>query len=114
MTDFKPKEFKSETILQKTPCGNLYVTVVFAEDGGIRQILIPTTGNRDNDCGHAFVESIADLATYALRRTDQKDARLIIKALSKHYCNRKVAGVKVNSCADAISKVLERVMKCGT
>ncbi len=106
------KTHSSATYHQKIGCGDLYVTIIYKKDGEIGQVLIETDGARNNDCGKSAVESIADLVTFALRRRskDKRDARLIIKALSHHYCNKKYPG-RALSCSDAVARVLTQVLE---
>ena len=94
-------------------CGNIYITIVFRDDKPNRIDYLKLQGcTKTNDCGGSFMDSLADILTFAIKRIRNKyEAEAIIKSLSCHRCNK----IKPNqdhstSCVDAISKVLKTVL----
>lgn len=64
---------------------------------------------KNNDCGYSNAFALQDLATFALRRAeDNKDIKLIIKAVSGHYCNAMPPNEHhCKSCSDCLASVLK-------
>jgi len=98
---------------QRTACNgdNLYITINRKENGEFVSILIHPPA-KTNDCGGSYAYALQDLATFALRRAEgEKDLKLIIKALSGHFCNacppNKHHG---KSCTDYLAQILKEEM----
>ncbi len=108
-------EGKTKTYQKKTACRNIYVSIVYKDEEPFKKIdYIKIYGeSRSNDCGCSYLESTADLLTALLRRCDlrkKSEARLIIKALRDHRCNKPhMANPKerTSSCADAVGRALQ-------
>ena len=110
------KTQNSKTYMKWTPCGNLYITIVYKNDRktGNKEYAIDYIrvyhSNRENNCGGSFFESLADMLTFAVRRAgEKKDKQAIIKNLIGNRCNKVVANKEhIVSCSDAIGRVLKK------
>jgi hypothetical protein len=99
----------TRTYAKKTACRNLY------DEEPLKKIdYIKIYGEaRSNDCGCSYLESMADLLTALIKRCDLKkksEARLIVKALRDHRCNKQhLVNPKdrTSSCADAVGRILQ-------
>jgi hypothetical protein len=98
---------KSKMYRKVLPCLKLYINLTYKDDGKIDYIKI-YSGNKDNDCGGSFFESLADLLTFSIRRMNNDEAKAIIKSLKGHKCNKAGPNEEhITSCVDAISRVLQ-------
>lgn len=105
----------TRTYAKKTACRNLYISIVYKDDDPFKKIdYIKIYGeSRSNDCGCSYLESTADLLTALLRRCDlrkKSEARLIVKALRDHRCNKPHMAnpiERTSSCADAVGRALQ-------
>ena len=95
---------------QRKACNNdnLYITINRKENGEFVSILIHPPA-KNNDCGGSYAYALQDLATFALRRSpEEKDIRLILKALSGHSCHacppNKHHG---KSCSDYLGQIIK-------
>jgi hypothetical protein len=104
---------KSKTFRKWTPCGNIYIQVAFKADSPdkIDYILIDG-GNKEIDCGKSWLQSLADILTFSIRRIrNQHEADAIVKNMRGHRCNKYVPNKDhVGSCVDAIGQVLETLL----
>lgn len=104
---------KSRTFQKWTPCGNLYIHIAFKEEAQNKVDFIIIDGaSREIDCGHSWVQGLADLLTFSVRRIrNQHEADAIIKALRGHRCNKYLPNKEhTTSCTDAIAQVLQEVI----
>ena len=99
----------TRTYKKTLPCLSFYMAINYKEDGKIDYIKI-FGGRKDNDCGGSFLESMADMLTFSIRRIrNEHEAKAIVKNLRFHKCNRCVANREhITSCVDAIGQVLEK------
>ena len=98
---------------QRKSCeGNLYITINRDHDGRFNSLLI-TPPAKTNDCGGAYAYALQDLLTFALRRAvDEKEIKLILKAISGQFCNAMPPNKNhCKSCPDAIAQILKTEFK---
>ena len=97
----------SKTYRRKTCEGHLYLTIA-RKEGRFDYILI-TPPSKTNDCGSSWAIALQDLLTFSLRRIEgEKDFKLILKALSGHYCNAMPPNKShCRSCPDAVASILK-------
>lgn len=98
----------SKTYRRKTCEGHIYIIVNRKDDGSFASILI-NPPSKNNDCGCSYAYALQDLLTFSLRRSEEeKDIKLIIKAISGHYCNAMPPSKDhCKSCVDCIAQVIK-------
>jgi hypothetical protein len=104
----------SKTYRKFTPCGNIYTTITFKDDEPNRVDYIRISGcSKENECGGSWFETLADTLTFCVRRIrNTHEADAICKNLRQHRCNKIIPNREhITSCADAIGRVLEEVLK---
>jgi len=98
----------SKTFQRRTCEGHIYIIVNRKDNGEFSSLLInPPTKN--NDCGCSYAYALQDLLTFALRRTaDERETKLIIKAVAGHYCNAMPSNKHhCRSCVDAVAQIIK-------
>jgi len=98
----------SKTYQRKTCEGHIYI-IVNRKDNGEFSSLLVNPPSKNNDCGCSYAYALQDLVTFALRRAvDEREIRLIIKAVSGHFCNAMPPNKhKSKSCSDCVAQVLK-------
>lgn len=103
---------KSMTYKKKT-CRDLYIHVSYRTDEPEKiDYIIISASSKDNNCAVSFLQTLADMTSFAIRRIrNEYEARAIIKNLRYQKClqcppNRDHAC----SCSDALGQVLEEVL----
>jgi hypothetical protein len=104
------KDYPTITISKWIPCGNIYC-LFLEEDDSFHRLTIKGDMAKECLCGESWLNSIAKLLTYAMRRSiwegNTKDG--IIKQLLGQRCPSYVSNKEhILSCSDAIARcVLE-------
>ena len=101
----RSKKMVGYTIEMPCPCGHIYVTVNFKENGGVGEILSKL--GKSGGCASAIVNGLARVASYALR--EGMDVKYLEKAVIGISCHRNPAwdnGEMVTSCLDAIGRAV--------
>ena len=103
----------AKTYDRKTCEGQIYIIVNRNEKGEFQSILI-NPPSKTNDCGCSYAYALQDLLTFILRRVEgEKDIKLILKAISGHYCNAMPPNSDhCRSCTDAIAQILRKEFVC--
>jgi hypothetical protein len=104
---------KSRTYKKRT-CRDIYITVAYKEDDPKRIDYIRIIAStKEGGCPVSFMESIADLLTFSIRRIRNiHEARSIVKNLRFQKCLECPPNEEHSqSCADAIGQVLENVLQ---
>jgi len=103
---------KSITYKKRT-CKDIYIIIAYREDAPekIDYIRI-NASSKENNCACSFIEALADLLTFAVRRIrNEHEATAIVKNLLSHKClNCPPNQEHITSCADAIGRVLGKVL----
>jgi ribonucleoside-diphosphate reductase alpha chain len=105
----RPDVIKGTTRLQKTGCGNLYVTINEDEDGNLFELF--TQMGKAGGCAASQAEAIGRLVSLAFRSNIEPEE--IEKQLRGISCHSPAwaAGGKIASCSDALSKAIERYVE---
>jgi len=100
---------KSHTYCRRSCDGSIYIIVNRNEKGEFQSLLI-NPPSKTNDCGCSYAYSLQDLLTFSLLHADgEKDIRLILKAVSGHYCNAMPPNKDhCKSCSDAVGNILRK------
>lgn len=106
MVEPRPEKLEGKTIKMHTGCGVLYVTVNFHDDKPFECFSVM---GKAGGCASSQVESIGRMISLNLRSGASYDS--IIKQLSGIQCH--IPKGEVRSCADAIAKALQIIMKKG-
>jgi hypothetical protein len=105
--------YDSITMSRKVGCGNIYC--IFSEsDGEFYNLIIKGDNAREADCGESWLNAMAAILTYALRRSipEGHSYRAIIKHLENHRCQKSVPNAEhIVSCSDAIGKMVLEYVK---
>jgi hypothetical protein len=109
----------SKTIQKSVGCGHIYCTFIEHKNGNFYKLLIDGTMTKESPCGSSWLNSIARILTYAIRRSteeDNKDNKKdfkttslyhgVIKQLVGHNCNVR-SRVTETSCAGAIASAIK-------
>lgn len=99
---------KAKTYKRKTCEGSISVVINRDENGKFCSLQIYPPA-KENNCGYSYAFALQDIVTFAINRAkDEKDIKLILKAISGHYCNAMpVNSFHCKSCVDAVSQVLK-------
>jgi hypothetical protein len=99
----------AKTYKKSLSCHNIYININYKDDGKIDYIKI-FGGHKNSDCGCSFLEAIADLLTFSIRRIrNEHEAKSIVKNLRYHKCHKILPSPEhLSSCVDAIGQVLEK------
>lgn len=103
-------ELKGQTSRIKTGCGNLYVTVNSNTSGVPCEVFVRL--GKAGGCAASQSEAIGRLISLCLRAGVNIEE--IIKQLSGIGCHQPIFagnGIKVLSCADAVSKLLSKFLQ---
>lgn len=105
----------SITIQKNVGCGHLYLTFIEHKNGHFYKLLIDGTMTKESPCGSSWLNAIARILTYSIRRTIEEDTKNehkemkktslwhgVIKQLIGHNCNRR-SMVTETSCVGAIT-----------
>jgi hypothetical protein len=116
-------ERPSITIQKQVGCGHLYLTFIELKSGKFYKLLIDGTMTKESPCGSSWLNAIARVLTYAIRRTTEEDEKNghkelkktslwhgIIKQLIGHNCNRR-SMVTETSCVGAIASGIKDYIK---
>jgi ribonucleoside-diphosphate reductase alpha chain len=104
----RPKVVCGTTTKVQTGCGNLYVTI--NEDEAGKPFEVFTQMGKAGGCAASQLEAVGRLVSLALR--SDIDIRAIIEQLEGIRCPSPSweKGGRIFSCADAIGKVIERIL----
>jgi hypothetical protein len=100
----------TRTYKKTTPCLNLYIAIVMRDDEKDKVDYVRISGtSRKDDCGCAYISTLADLLTFSIKRIrNHNEAKLIVKALRDQKCNRYAPNrEKITSCPDAIGRAVQ-------
>jgi len=102
----RPEVVTGTTTKVSTGCGNLYVTINFDEEGNPFEVF--TQMGKAGGCAASQLEAVGRLLSLALR--SGIDIKSVIDQLHGIRCPSPSweKGVRIFSCADAISRVVER------
>lgn len=108
--------YDSLTMYRKVGCGTIYC--IFSEqDGNFYNLIIKGDNAKEIVCGESWMNSIASVLTYALRRSisEGNAHKGIVKHLLGHRCNMYVPNKdKIQSCGDAIGRMCLEYLKART
>ena len=98
----------SKTYRKRTCEGHIYIIVNRKENKEFASILI-NPPSKSNNCGCSYAYALQDLLTFILRQTtDEREIKLIIKAVSGHFCNAMPPNKDhCKSCVDAVAQVIK-------
>ncbi len=99
---------------KKETCRDLYVVVAYKPDDPQKiEFIRINSSSKVNNCAVSFMEGLADMLTFSIRRIrNEHEARAIIKNLRHQKClNCPPNKDHSTSCSDAIAQVLEKVLK---
>jgi ribonucleoside-diphosphate reductase alpha chain len=104
----RPKIVSGQTVRINTGCGNLYVTIN-KDENGLFEIF--SSLGKTGQCGAAQIEAICRSITIGFRAG--VDPNVYVKQLKDIRCpSPGMEGSEtIHSCADAISRVIEIVLK---
>ena len=93
---------------RKTCEGSIYIIINRDDNGKFCSIQIYPPA-KENNCGYSYAFALQDLLTYSLKRAEEeRDFKLIIKAISGHYCNAMpVNKHHCKSCVDAVAGIVK-------
>ena len=107
------KVFDSLTLSRKVGCGQIYC--IFNEDeGAFDNLIIKGDNAKEIPCGEAWMNTMAKILTYALRRSvwEGDTKRAIVKQLLNHRCNNVFPNKEhIVSCPDAIGRMVLEYLK---
>ena len=102
------KDYPTITIHKKVGCGSIYC--LFLEDEDIfHKLLIRGDMAKTAECGEAWLNSIAKLLTFALRRSlwEGNTKEGVVKQLLGQRCPNAIANKEhIVSCPDAIARAV--------
>lgn len=105
---------RSVTLAQRVgSCGTIYCIFVEGTEGEFKRLFIKGAMGKNTPCGEAWLEPIAKILTFALRRSlfEGSVDRGIIRQLRGVRCNNIAPnGDHITSCPDAIAKILTRYL----
>ena len=105
--------YEAITMSRKVSCGNIFC--IFNEnEGEFYNLIIKGDNTKEAPCGESWLNALAALLTYALRRSmwEGNAQRAIVKHLLGHRCQNVVANADhIVSCADAIGKMVLEYLK---
>lgn len=97
--------YRSKTYGIVVGCGRIYITIDYNPDGTFHKVRIPR--NTKFNCSLVIRDSLAKQATFQGRR-DPKQLVKDLKGSKAHACKNYNITCKAYSCADAVSKVIDR------
>lgn len=101
------------TTYKKRTCKDLYISVIYRQDAPDRiDYLLVSASSKDNNCAVSFLQTLADMTSFAIRRIrNEHEARAIIKNLRYQKClNCPPNKDHTCSCSDALGQVLQTVL----
>ena len=105
--------YDSITMSRAVGCGRVYC--IFTEDDGeFYNLIIKGDNAKEAPCGEAFMNAIASVLTYSLRRSlwEGNTQKAIVRHLLNHRCNMAVPNKDhITSCSDAIGKMVLEYLK---
>lgn len=105
--------YDAMTMHRKVGCGNIYC--IFNEkDNDFYNLIIKGDNARETPCGESWLNAMAAILTYALRRSvwENNTKKAIIKHLLNHRCNMIVPNKEhIVSCVDAIGRMVLEYIK---
>jgi hypothetical protein len=104
---------ESLTMYRKVGCGSVYCIFVEKEDL-FHRLIIKGDNAREAPCGESWLNAMAAILTYALRRSvdENNTKRAIVKHLLNHRCHMAIANKDhIVSCADAIGRMVLEYIK---
>lgn len=105
-SDFKGGNHQSRTYRIKVGCGNLYITIIYDNQGRFRRLFIPR--NSKFNCDLVVRDGIARLATFQGKRNLSQLIKDLRGDKWGHHCNKYNITAEASSCFDAVSKALEK------
>ena len=107
-------KYKSITISKKvSPCGHIHC-IFLEEEGVFHRLFIKGAMTRETPCGEAFLDPIAKILTYAMRRGlwEKNIEKGIVKQLLNVRCNSTIPNKEhICSCSDAIGKSVKEYIE---
>jgi thiazole synthase ThiGH ThiG subunit len=101
------------TMQRKIGCGNIYC--IFNEkEGEFYNLIIKGDNAKEAPCGESWLNSMAAILTYALRRSmwEGTAQKAIVKHLLNHRCQVVVPNSEhIVSCSDAIGRMVLEYLK---
>jgi len=106
------KEFDAITITKKVGCGKIYI-IINEVEGAFDNIIIKGSNAKEATCGEVWMNAMAKLLTYSLRRSvwEGTTKRAIVRQLLNHKCYSRPNEDKTTSCVDAIGKAVLEYLK---
>jgi len=98
----------SKTYQRKTCEGSIYIVVNRDDNNKFCSIQIYPPAKETN-CGYSWAFAVQDLLTLCFKKAENdKDIRMIHKAIASHYCVGMPPNEKhCRSCSDAISQAIK-------
>ena len=110
------KDYNTITIRKNVGCGSIYCLFLEEEDGEFSRLMIRGDMAKECPCGESWMNSMATLLTFALRRSlwEGTTERGIIKHLMFQTCPSVIPNKEhIVSCSDAVGRcVLEYLKRC--
>ena len=108
------KDYHTITIQKQVGCGHIYLRFLEEEEGAFHKLMISGDMAKEAPCGESWLNAIASLLTFALRRSiwEGTTQRAIIRQLCGQRCNMaKLNQEHIVSCSDAIGKAVLEYIK---
>jgi len=111
--EFDMRTYDAITFHRAVGCGNIYC--IFNEkDDEFYNLIIKGDNAREAPCGEVWLNAMAAILTYALRRAvnEVNAKRAIVKHLLNHRCHMAIPNREhITSCADAIGRMVLEYIK---
>jgi hypothetical protein len=91
----------SKTFMEKTNCGNLYVSIISEKDGSFNRILAEM--GKSGTCAKAQLCVICELLTGLLRSCTPSEINIILSSMCGHKCSGTGSD---RTCSDVIARLL--------
>ena len=111
------------TLQKRVGCGSIYLIFIEHKNGKFYKLLIDGTMTKESPCGSSWLNAIARILTYSIRRTMEEDNKNghkemkrtslwhgVIKQLIGHSCTRR-SMVTESSCVGAIAMGIKDYIK---
>jgi hypothetical protein len=110
------RDYSTITMTRKVGCGAVYCLFI-EEDGAFHKLFIRGDNAKETPCGESWLNSLAAILTYALRRSvwEGTSKKAIVKHLLNHRCNNPTRNWQTKeeslSCSHAIGIMVLEYLK---